>query len=136
MGQPELSQDPRFSTFWARFQNVDELDAVIGEWAAQHDAGEIDALLNQAGVVCGPINSVAGLFEDPQIRSRDMLVPVEDEELGQLILPGVVPKLTRTPGEVRWPGRWQVGHDNRAVFGALLGMGEDEVRRLEEEGVA
>jgi len=136
MGKPELSRDPRFSTFWARFQNVDELDAVIGEWAGQHDASEIDTVLNQAGVVCGPINSVADLFVDPQIGAREMLVPVEDEELGQLILPGVVPKLSGTPGEVRWPGRWQVGHDNRAVFGSLLGMSEDEVRRLEEEGVA
>lgn len=136
MGRPELSRDPRFSTFWARFQNVEELDAAIGEWAAQHDAAEIDALLNRAGVVCGPINSVADLFDDPQIRARDMLVPVEDEELGELILPGVVPKLTRTPGEVRWPGRWQVGYDNRAVFGSLLGLDDDEVRRLEEEGVA
>jgi formyl-CoA transferase len=136
MGRPDLSRDPRFSTFWARFQNVDELDAVIGEWAAQHDASEIDALLNQAGVVCGPINSVADLFDDPQIRARDMLVPVEDEELGELILPGVVPKLTHTPGEVRWPGRWQVGYDNRSVFGSLLGLEEDEVRRLEKEGVA
>jgi crotonobetainyl-CoA:carnitine CoA-transferase CaiB-like acyl-CoA transferase len=136
MGRPDLSRDPRFSTFWARFQNVKELDAVIGEWAAQHDAGEIDALLNEAGVVCGPINSVADLFSDPQIRARDMLVSVEDEELGELILPGVVPKLTQTPGEVRWPGRWQVGYDNREVFGALLGLDEDQVRRLEEEGVA
>ncbi len=136
MGKPELSRDPRFSTFWARFQNVDELDAVIGEWAAQHDASEIDALLNEAGVVCGPINSVADLFGDPQLRAREMLVPVEDDELGELILPGVVPKLTRTPGEVRWPGRWEVGHDNRAVFGSLLGLAEEEVRRLEQEGVA
>ncbi len=136
MGRPELSRDPRFSTFWARFQHVDELDAVIGEWAADHDASEIDTLLNEAGVVCGPINSVADLFGDPQIRARDMLLPVEDEELGELILPGIVPKLSATPGEVRWPGRWQVGHDNRAVFESLLGMGEEEVRRLEEEGVA
>lgn len=136
MGRPELSRDDRFSTFWARFEYVDDLDRIIGEWAAEHDASEIDRLLNEAGVVCGPINSVADLFDDPQMQAREMLLPVRDEELGDLVLPGVVPKLTRTPGEVRWPGRWQVGYDNRAVFGSLLGMDEDEVRRLEKDGVA
>ncbi len=70
------------------------------------------------------------------MQARDMLLPVRDEELGELILPGIVPKLTRTPGGVRWPGRWQLGHDNQAVFGSLLGMDEDEVRRLERKGVA
>ncbi|MBO0745379.1 MAG: CoA transferase, partial [Candidatus Dormibacteraeota bacterium] len=136
MGQPELSRDERFATFWARFEYVDDLDRIIAEWAARHDASEIDRVLNEAGVVCGPINSVADLFGDPQMRERDMLLSVQDEELGELVLPGIVPKLTGTPGAVRWPGRWQVGHDNRAVFGSLLGLDEEEVRRLEEEGVA
>ncbi|MGH2928667.1 MAG: CaiB/BaiF CoA transferase family protein, partial [Solirubrobacteraceae bacterium] len=135
MGRPELSQDERFDTFWARFEHVDDLDRIIGEWAAEHDAAEIDRVLNAAGVVCGPINSVADLFGDPQFEARDMLLPVEDQELGELILPGIVPKLSATPGEVRWPGSWQVGKDNDAVFGELLGTGARELARLREEQV-
>lgn len=135
MGQPELNDDPRFSTFWARFEHVDELDRTIGDWAAQHDASEIDALLDRAGVVCGPINNVADLFGDPQFKEREMLVPVEDEEIGELVLPGIAPKLSETPGEIRWPGSWQIGKDNAAVFGELLGMDGAELTQLSEERV-
>lgn len=126
MGQPELAEDERFCTHWARFEHVDELDRIIGEWTAQHDADELDRILTDAGVVSGPVYTIADIFEDPQYREREMLVRCEDPELGELVLPGIVPKLSETPGEVRWTGPWELGAHNREVYGELLGLsGED-----------
>jgi crotonobetainyl-CoA:carnitine CoA-transferase CaiB-like acyl-CoA transferase len=135
IGRPELGDDPRFSTFWARFEHVDELDEIIARWAAEHDASEIEALLDRAGVVCAPIQSAADLFQDPQLRAREMLVPVQDQELGELVLPGIVPKLSVTPGEIRWPGGWEVGKDNEPVLREVLGIEGGELSRLRAEHV-
>ena len=92
-------------------------------------------VLNEAGVICGPIYTIADIFEDPQYRARDMLIEHEDPEFGPYVGPGVVPKLTRTPGAVRWSAKWEEGSHNQEVYGALLGLGDDEIAELREEGV-
>jgi formyl-CoA transferase len=135
IGRPELADDPRYATHTARGQNEDELDALIGEWAAQRDAADLDELLNAAGVICGPVYSIEDIFEDEHFRARDMLLEHDDPELGPVVGPGVVPKLSRTPGSVRWTGPWEMGKHNREVFGGLGGLGDDELRDLEAGGV-
>lgn len=134
MGRPELGEDARFATHLARGENSEELDRLIGEWAAGVPAREIDERLNAAGVVCGPIYSIREIFEDPQYRAREMLVACRDSEIGEYVAPGIVPKLSRTPGSIRWSGPWQQGSHNDEVFGRL-GLGEDEIEALREEGV-
>lgn len=135
MGQPELAGDPRFVTHWARFQNVEELDAIIQEWVGRHDAAEIDRVLNAAGVVAGPVYSIADIFADPHYRARGMLVRMEDELLGEMVVPGVVPKLSETPGELRQLGSWKLGANNREVFEGILGLSPEEIAKLETEKV-
>ncbi len=103
------------------------LDEIIGAWAAQHDAATLDEMLNGAGVVCAPVNTIADVFSDPQVAAREMLVPVQDAELGEVLGPGVVPKLSRTPGRRAFTSTWQAGADNAQVFGELLGL-DDEAR--------
>jgi formyl-CoA transferase len=135
MGRPELADDERYSTHLARGENEKELDEVIAAWARERDAREIDDLLNDAGVVCGPIYTIADIFEDPQFAAREMLVRHDDPELGEFVGPGIVPKLSGTPGEVRWSGTWEQGSHNREVYGELLGLPDDEISRLTEGGV-
>ncbi len=135
MGQPELADDERFSTHLARGDNQDELEGIVAEWAGRHDAAEIDRVLNDAGVICGPIYSIADIFEDEQFRAREMLVEHVDPEFGPYIGPGIVPKFSETPGAVRWSAPWEHGSHNREVYGELLGLGDDELRELAEEGV-
>ena len=101
----------------------------------QHDAAEIDRLLNEAGVVCGPIYTIAEIFEDPQFQARDMLVEHVDPEFGAYIGPGIVPKFSETPGEVRWSGTWQEGSHNEEIYCGLLGLASDELDELREAGV-
>jgi formyl-CoA transferase len=135
MGRPELADDPKFATHLARGDNQDEIEGIIADWAAERDAREIDAVLNAAGVICGPIYTIADIFEDPQFKARDMLLEHEDPEFGRYIGPGIVPKLTATPGAVRWSATWEEGSHNAEVYGGLLGLSDDEIAALREEGV-
>jgi formyl-CoA transferase len=135
MGRPELLEDERFATHLARGENQDAIEGIIADWAAELDATEIDDLLNEAGVICGPIYTVADIFEDPQYREREMLVEQDDPELGPLIGPGVVPKLSRTPGAVRWSAPWDEGSHNDEVYCGLLGLGVDALAQLRADGV-
>jgi crotonobetainyl-CoA:carnitine CoA-transferase CaiB-like acyl-CoA transferase len=135
MDQPELADDPRFETHLARGENQEELDGLIGQWAAQHDADHIDQVLNDAKVVCGPIYTIADIFEDPHFKAREMLIPHQDPEFGEYIGPGIVPKFSETPGEVRWSATWEDGSHNDEVYGDMLGISAEEREELREEGV-
>ncbi len=135
IGQPELADDARFATHSARGDNQVEIEGIVADWAIQHDATELDAILNEAGVICGPIYTVADMFEDPQYKARGMLLEHVDPEFGPYIGPGIVPKLTRTPGAVRWSAPWDEGSHNSEVYGGLLGLSDDELAALHEEGV-
>ena len=133
--RPELADDERFATHLARGDNQEEIEGIVADWARLHDAAEIDRVLNEAGVICGPIYTIADIFEDPQFKAREMLLEHVDPEFGPYIGPGIVPKLSRTPGAVRWSATWEQGSHNDEVYGGLLGLSEDEQAALHEEGV-
>ena len=135
MGRPELLEDERFLTHQARGRHAEELDQIIGGWVGERDAAELDGALNQAGIVCAPVYTIADIFQDPHFRARDMLLEVDAPELGSLTLPGIVPKLSGTPGGVRWAGGWELGSSNEEVYRGLLGLGAEELARLRQEGV-
>ncbi|MBU3751740.1 MAG: CoA transferase, partial [Mycobacterium sp.] len=97
MGQPGLAADPRFVNHGARGRNQDELDAIIAAWAAERKPGDIIETLSAAGVIAGPINTVAEVVRDPQLHARGMLVEHHDERTGRDVLgPGVIPVLSDT----------------------------------------
>jgi formyl-CoA transferase len=135
MGQPELAEHEKFATHLARGSNQEELEGIVAEWAGRHTAAEIDSILNEAGVICGPIYTIADIFEDEQYRARDMLLEHHDPEFGAYIGPGIVPKFSETPGEVRWSATWDEGSHNRDVYGSLLGLSDDELAQLREDGI-
>ena len=135
MGRPELADDPRFASHWQRFQNVDELDRIIQDWVGGREAAEVDRVLNAAGVVAGPVYSIADIFEDRHYQARGMLVRMQDELLGEMVMPGVVPKLSETPGELREPGSWTLGRHNQEIFGDLLGLSAEDMAGLTKEKV-
>ncbi|MGH3010303.1 MAG: CaiB/BaiF CoA transferase family protein [Gaiellaceae bacterium] len=135
MGSPELADDERFSTHLARGDHQAEIEEIVAEWAGGLDAAEIDRVLNEAGVICGPIYTIADIFADEHFRAREMLVEHEDPELGTYIGPGIVPKFSETPGAVRWSATWEHGSHNREVFGGLVGLSDEALDKLHAEGV-
>ncbi|VEG44038.1 putative acyl-CoA transferase/carnitine dehydratase [Mycolicibacterium flavescens] len=136
MGRPDLATDDRFENHLARGRNQDELDKIIGDWAAERQPDEIIETLSAAGVIAGPINTVAEVVEDPQLRARDMLVEHWDERVGRSVLgPGVVPVLSETPGTVRYAGPAAPGQHNDEVYCGLLGRSSAELDALRAEGV-
>jgi crotonobetainyl-CoA:carnitine CoA-transferase CaiB-like acyl-CoA transferase len=135
IGRPELADDPKFSTHIARGENQEEIEGIIRDWAAARPAKEIDRILNEAGVICGPVNTIADIFQDEHFWAREMLIEHEDPGFGKYIGPGIVPKFSETPPAVRWSATWEEGSHNREVYGGLLGLSDDELAALKEEGV-
>jgi len=135
MGQPALADDPRFSSHLARGEHQTEIEGIVADWAKQHDAAEIDRVLNEAGVICGPIYTIADIFEDEHYKARDMLLEHDDPEFGTYIGPGLVPKFSATPSEVRWSAPWEEGSHNADVYCGLLGRSREDLAGLHERGV-
>ncbi|MGB8501095.1 CaiB/BaiF CoA transferase family protein [Mycobacterium sp.] len=136
MGRPELATDDRFANHVARGRNQDELDKIIADWASEREPGEIVATLSDAGVISGPINTVAEVVEDPQLRARGMIAEHYDERVDRPVLgPGVVPVLSGTPGTIRSAGPARPGQHNDDVYIGLLGKTVDELETLRAEGV-
>ncbi|MBA0046556.1 CoA transferase [Mycobacterium sp. NPDC050853] len=136
MEQSELSSDERFVNHVARGRNQDELDAIIADWALQRKPADIIEVLSAAGVIAGPINTVADVVQDPQLKAREMLVEHFDERLGRSVLgPGVVPVLSESPGSVRNAGPARPGQHNEEVYVGLLGRSAADIESLRAEGV-
>jgi crotonobetainyl-CoA:carnitine CoA-transferase CaiB-like acyl-CoA transferase len=104
IGRPELAADPRYRTNAERSERAEELDALIEQWTRQHTLDEILRRLGEAGVPVGPIYSVTDIVEDEQYRAREMIVESEINGIGPVKMPGLVPKLSATPGEIDWYG--------------------------------
>ncbi len=136
MGRPELATDERFVDHLARGRNQDELDKLIGDWAAQREPQDIIATLSEAGVISGPINTVAEVVQDPQLQARNMIADHWDERVQRNVKgPGVVPVLSESPGTIRNGGSARPGQDNDEVYGRLLGLDAEQLAALREEGV-
>lgn len=130
IGRPDLANDPQLSNNAGRVARVSEIDAAIGQWSAARNVDEVLAALDAQGVPAGRIYTVADIAADPHYRAREMIVPsqVNGQEM---LLPGIVPKLSRTPGAHVRPAP-RVGQDSRAV---LRGMGLDEAQIAELEAM-
>jgi len=135
MGQPELAEDPRYATHAARGERQHEVDEIVAAWTRKHDSGELWTILNDGGVPAGPIYSAADIAEDEQYRARGAIRTMNDPEMGDLKMPGIVPRLSETPGVLKWTGPARPGTHNREIYGELLGIGDDELTRLGEAGI-
>lgn len=134
MGRPELARDPRYATIAARWQHVDEVDRMVGEWIGGLDSREAERRLDAAGVPTSRVYKLPDIFDDAHYQARDMVPRVPHPTLGSLAQIGIVPKLSGTPGAVRWPGH-ELGADTRAVLGGLLGLADAELDRLERDAI-
>lgn len=133
IGRPELADDPRYATNKLRIQNVAEIDAVISEWTATKTLEEAAEILNAASVPNGPVYNIEDIANDPHYLAREMILTVPTA-VGPLKMPGIVPKLSGTPGEIKWAGP-DVGAHTREILGRYLGLSDDELNELEAKQV-
>ena len=133
MAQSTLVNDPRFATPAARSTNEDAIDGLIRAWTATKPLTELESILGKEEVPASRIYTVADIFADPQYRARNMLVEVDDPDLGSLTVPGIVPKMSATPGAIRWGGR-RIGEDTVDVLRGVAGLTDSEIERLRSNG--
>ena len=131
IGHEELLEDPRYTTNELRCQNyVPDLQNVIIGWCEQYTKSEVEAIMDEAGIPCGPVLDVNEAIEHPHIQARDMMVHCEHPTAGDQYFQGCVMKLSETPGSVDFASPL-LGQHNAEIFG----LTEEEVAQLKEEGV-
>ncbi|MBE3596962.1 MAG: CoA transferase [Hydrogenibacillus sp.] len=133
IGRDDLADDPTLSTNSGRVPRAEEIDAAIAAWTEAHDLNEVLKMLEEAEVPAGKIYSIADIARDPHYQARGMLEEAVLDDGRKLMIPGIVPKLSLTPGETRWLGPKLGAHTAEVL--TRLGYSPEEQRQLKEEGV-
>lgn len=133
MGRPELATDERYATHGARGAHQEELDDLIAAWSGTLDADPLLDLLEANGVPAGRSYRAQDMLTDPQFLARGSIVAVPDPHHGVLAMQNVAPRLSRTPGSIRWTGP-DLGEHTREVLTGVLGLTDGEVDALAADG--
>ena len=133
IGRDDLGQDPALADNTGRVARVDELDAAIGAWTATRTVDEVLAALEKASVPSGRIYTVADIAADPHYEARGMLQHVTLEDGSEMLVPGIIPKLSRTPGEHRRNAP-ALGQDTDTILRGI-GLTESQIQELKAQGI-
>jgi formyl-CoA transferase len=133
IGRDDLAVDPTLTDNAGRVRRVEEIDAAIGAWTSKLNVAEVLAVLDQAAVPAGRIYTVEDIAADPHYLARGMLAEVSMSDGSILKVPGMVPKLSRTPGQHRRNAP-SLGQDTNAVL-LDLGITEDQISEMKKRGI-
>ncbi|WP_299361210.1 CoA transferase [uncultured Paracoccus sp.] len=134
MDRPELASDARFSTHRARGDRQQELDGIVAAWTRTCTLADLLSILEESGVPAGPVSDAAEISRNPHFLERGALVQVPSEEYGALTMQGVVPRLSDSPGEIRWVGP-ALGEHTDQILGEELGYDSDAIDDLRRRGI-
>ncbi|MFB6451282.1 CaiB/BaiF CoA transferase family protein [Bradyrhizobium tunisiense] len=132
IGRPDLGDDPTLASNDGRVRSNGLLDAAIAAWTSERTMDEVLARLDAADVPAGRIYSVADIVEDPHYAAREMILPTELPGDVTVKMPGIAPKLSDTPGAVRWPGPTLGQHTDEVLAG--LGFRAGDITQLRRSG--
>ena len=133
MGQPELADDPRFTSSESRWENRAALNAIIEAWTGARDKYEVMRVLGDAGVPCGAVQDTGEVLADPHLREREMILDIDYPTRGTYQTVGCPVKLSDSPAEVSRPPL--LGEHTAELLGALCGLDPAEVKRLKDDGI-
>jgi len=133
IGRDDLGTDPELANNAGRVRRVDEIDAAIGEWTKSRTVDEVLKALDAASVPAGRIYTIADIAADPHYAARGMLQQVRLDDGAMVTVPGIVPKLSRTPG-AQHRNAPRLGQDSEAVM-RELGLTEEQIAGLKSRGV-
>lgn len=134
MGRPELLDDARFATLASRMSHIAEVEAVVADWVAQHDADEVVAKLRALEVSCSKVASVADVVASPYMREAGHITSVQHPKAGEVTMQGLPIRLSATPASIRKSAPL-LGEDNAGVLEEWLGKSSDEIAALQRDGV-
>ena len=132
--RPELAEDPRYKTSRERIARADELEGLLAAWIAAHDFADIEKRLVGGNVPFGGIYTAVDIASDPHFAARENIARVPDAELGEVVMPAVVPRLEGTPGRIAHAGP-PIGQHNAEIYEGLLGKSKAELEKLAAAGV-
>lgn len=135
MQQPELANDERFATHTARGANQELLDDIINAWTKTLTVDEVEKLMLDAGVPSGKIYRAPEMLADPHFKARESIVNVPTDKWPDLKMQNIFPKMSKTQGEIRWPGPEVLGAHNEEVYKDLLGLGDDDLEDLKNKSI-
>jgi formyl-CoA transferase len=133
MGRDDLGQDPALADNAGRVIRIEEIDAAIGAWTAQHSVKDVLTALDKASVPAGKIYTIADIANDPHYQARGMIHPLTMDDGTTLSVPGIVPKLSRTPGQIRRTAP-AIGQDTDTVL-RDLGLTPEQIQALRQQGI-
>ncbi|MBI1197649.1 MAG: CoA transferase [Phenylobacterium sp.] len=134
MGRPDLKTDPRFVDHASRGANQQELDGIIADWTAGFALPDLLKLLEDKGIPASRVYRAPDMLEDPQFAAREAIVSVEHPVFGPVRMQNAFPKLSATPGRVRWPGPALGAHTDE-VLAARAGCSPERLEALRAQGV-
>jgi formyl-CoA transferase len=134
MGRPELKSDPRYVDHPSRGENQHELDQLVAAWTLTKPLDELLALMETHGVPASRLYRAPEMLADPQFAAREAIVEVDHPVFGRVKMQNVFPKLSDTPGAVRWAGP-TLGEHTEAVLRERVGCAAEQIRALREKGV-
>jgi crotonobetainyl-CoA:carnitine CoA-transferase CaiB-like acyl-CoA transferase len=134
MGKPELKNDPRFNNLINRVKHRDLIKEELKQWMAARSVGEIEALLDEKRIPCGRVLETREVNEDINLKARGMIAEVRHEDGHAIPVPGIPIKLSASPGRLK-PRGPEVGVNNADIYGRYLGLGPEDLKRLEDKGV-
>ncbi|SEQ70703.1 CaiB/BaiF CoA transferase family protein [Piscibacillus halophilus] len=134
IGRADLADDPSFESNKGRAANADFLDEAIENWTNTVDLDTALETLDQAHVPAGPIYNIEDIIKDPQYNAREMIQEFELGENDNLKIPGIIPKLSRTPGRTNWLGP-ELGEHTEDTLKNLLGLDQQQIEELKSKGV-
>ncbi|MGB3627027.1 MAG: CaiB/BaiF CoA-transferase family protein [Henriciella sp.] len=135
IGMPELSSEGRFSSHSARGANQVDLDALIQKWTSKRPTAEVEAVMIENAVPVGKVYKAEDMLDDPHFSAREALVDAVSERWGEVKMPNVAPKLSATPGSVRWAGPDRLGQHTDDVLRDLLGLSTEDIEALRDKQI-
>ncbi|MEO9254434.1 MAG: CoA transferase [Tepidiformaceae bacterium] len=134
IGQPELIADARFTPRPNLMRNYAAIHSILGEWVAARSLEACQRTLDEFGVPATKVYEISDVIADPHVHARDQVLTVDSFDHGPLLQPGIVPRLSETPGTVRSRAP-KLGEHNEEVYLDLLQLPRAEFERLQSEGV-
>ncbi|MCK6257357.1 CoA transferase [Fictibacillus sp. KIGAM418] len=134
INREDLGEDPDYASNHGRVQKSEYLDKVIGGWTIQHNLKDALKILDEYNIPAGSIYSVEDMMEDPHFIARKMICELDVDGLGKLKVPGIVPKMSKTPGSINWPGP-KLGEHTEEVLKGKLGITNSQYEEWQEEGI-